>query len=114
MKSLKLNNQSKPGYPNFWPNLVMVLLVLGVPLGVKLIHAASSTQVKSTETMVVPRAGHTAQLLSDGRVLITGGTNANGDAIATTEVFDPTTRTFHVPADGELDGLTLVATPGPL
>ncbi len=45
--------------------------------------------------MVVPRHAHAATLLSDGRVLITGGSTVDG-SIPTreTEIFDPRTRTF--------------------
>src|SRR5438876_3037332 len=118
MKTYTKHNRNESAASNFRANLVLVLLVLGVPIATKVAlqkaRAASSEQVKSTESMVIPRVGHTAQLLSDGRVLISGGTDANGNPISTPEVFDPTNRTFHVPADGELDGLTTVATPGPV
>ena len=38
--------------------------------------------------MSFPRAFHTATLLDDGRVLITGGSNANGIVTATCEIYD--------------------------
>lgn len=62
-----------------------------------------ATQQTTTLTMALPRAGHGASRLGNGRVLITGGlqsfdlTNplASLQAItATTEVFDPTTNSF--------------------
>src|SRR2546425_12727011 len=60
-----------------WSNLLLTVLVFGVPLAVKLIlqnaRAASSEQIKATQPMIVPRQGHAAYLLSDGRVYITGG-----------------------------------------
>ncbi len=48
-----------------------------------------------------PRAGHEAILLKDGRVLITGGWEADGsmwdvsDATPTAEIFDPETNTMY-------------------
>src|SRR3989441_679239 len=44
------------------------------------------------------RAGHTATLLRDGRMLVAGGTDGL-TALATLEVYDPATRTFsHAPS----------------
>ena len=51
----------------------------------------------STGSMAVGRILHTATLLSDGRVLIAGGTDASGGggaATASTELYDPSTGTF--------------------
>src|SRR5262245_11632190 len=114
---MKANPRRKPTYPNLKANLLMTLLVLGVPICTKLIlqkaRAASSEQIKSTESMVVPRYGHTATLLTNGVVLITGGTNAAGDPIATPEVFDPAAGNFREPTADEL-GMETVATPGPV
>ncbi len=49
-----------------------------------------------TGKMNIDRDGHTATLLSTGKVLITGGTDVynNNAALATAEVFDPSTGTF--------------------
>jgi Galactose oxidase, central domain len=41
------------------------------------------------------RAGHRATLLNDGRVLITGGSGADG-TLAEAEIFDPATESFDV------------------
>jgi hypothetical protein len=40
------------------------------------------------------RSGHQATLLLDGSVLATGGSDGQGNAIATAEIFDPATRTW--------------------
>src|SRR5438876_699119 len=46
-------------------------------------------QIQSTGLMVVPRQGHTATLLGDGKVLIAGG-----DVGGTAELFDPADESF--------------------
>jgi hypothetical protein len=48
---------------------------------------------QATGDMGTERAGHTATLLANGNVLITGGFN-NTDNLATAESFDPASRTF--------------------
>ena len=54
---------SKPSYPNLKANLLMTLLVLGVPICAKLIllhaRAAASQQVLATDPMSVARRDHT-------------------------------------------------------
>jgi hypothetical protein len=46
---------------------------------------------RATPSMAAVRAGHTATLLLDGRVLVAGGDTGPG-AIASAEIYDPTTR----------------------
>ena len=46
----------------------------------------------------VARSGHQATLLTDGRVLVTGGSDDAGAAISRAEIFNPVTRTW---ADAE-------------
>ncbi|MCY1002889.1 kelch-like protein [Myxococcus sp. MISCRS1] len=41
-----------------------------------------------------PRYGHTATLLRSGQVLVAGGLGARGEALASTELFDPETGTW--------------------
>ena len=45
-------------------------------------------------SMADARSGHTATLLSNGKVLITGGMNGNGTYFDSVEVFDPRSSTF--------------------
>jgi len=54
-----------------------------------LIDASSSSQVQQLGLLAVPRTGHAATALPDGRVLITGGLDNAGIIVATAEVFDP-------------------------
>src|SRR5436190_8740958 len=58
-----------------------------------LVGASSSTQVKELNPLVVPRTGHAATALSDGRILITGGRDSAGNIVAVSEIFDPATET---------------------
>ena len=56
--------------------------------------ASSSQQVQQlTNPMAVPRTGHAATALSDGRVLITGGSDSAGNLVAVSEIYDPATKT---------------------
>lgn len=55
--------------------------------------------VAKTFTLVgslgIPREGHTATLLGNGKVLISGGANALGTAVASAELYDPATQQFQ-------------------
>src|SRR5947199_4557554 len=62
------------------------------------VSASSSEQVKPLDNLAVPRTGHTATALSDGRILITGGRDANSNLIAASEIFDPETQTSSASA----------------
>ena len=55
--------------------------------------ASTSKQVQPLDNLVVPRTGHAATALSDGRVLITGGHDSAGNLVAVSEIFDPATQT---------------------
>src|SRR5579862_3122961 len=46
--------------------------------------------------MLEPRSGHSATLLSDGRVLIAGGMRRNQDFYKSAELFDPATGKFQL------------------
>ena len=62
------------------------------------VSASSSEQVKPLDNLAVPRTGHTATALSDGRILITGGRDADGNLVAASEIFDPETQTSSASA----------------
>src|SRR5437773_4925582 len=93
---MKSNPTGEPTPSNFKANLLMVLLVLGVPIGAKLImqnaRAATSQQVQATDPMSVARHDHTATLLTNGTVLIAGGLDASNAVVALAEVYDPSTN----------------------
>ncbi|PYY12194.1 MAG: hypothetical protein DMG69_02010 [Acidobacteria bacterium] len=55
---------------------------------------STSVVLTSTKEMNWARAGQTATLLADGRVLLAGGVTASGETLGTTELYDPTTATF--------------------
>src|SRR5262245_26031526 len=62
------------------------------------VSASSSEQVKPLDNLATPRTGHTATALSDGRILITGGHDADGHLVAASEIFDPETQTSSASA----------------
>lgn len=51
--------------------------------------ATNSWTTTGAGTMITARAGHTATLLGNGVLLVTGGTNSNGP-LASTEIYIPT------------------------
>src|SRR5439155_8766954 len=63
-----------------------------------LVVASSSHQVEQLDSLVVPRSGHVATALSDGRVMITGGRDNAGNLVAVSEIFDPETQTSSASA----------------
>lgn len=48
----------------------------------------------SIQDMTIARAAHTATLLPNGKVLITGGFNADENNLSSTEIFDPKSNIF--------------------
>jgi hypothetical protein len=60
-----------------------------------------------------PRVRHTATTLNDGRVLVTGGLDANGKSLASVDIFDPATSTWSagapLPVSLSLHSATLLA-----
>jgi hypothetical protein len=55
-----------------------------------------------TGNMIVSRTEHVATLLLDGRVFVVGGLDANGNALASAELYDPGTGKFS--STGEMKG----------
>src|SRR6476469_153201 len=61
------------------------------------VSASSSHQVLQLGSLF-PRTSHAATALSDGRVLITGGRDTDGNLVAASEIFDPETQTSSASA----------------
>src|SRR6266550_1143955 len=85
------------------------LFILGAS-GIPRIATAQSTGTFTpTGSMTIPRTGHTATLLANGKVLIAGG---NGP-LASAELYDPSTGTFTptgaMTMAGNLGAATLMA-----
>lgn len=76
------------------PSVVALLAALIVwPLAA----AADNNAVGSWSTaadLLTGRAGHTATLLDDGRVLVTGGVDDQGRGLTSCEIYDPKTNTW--------------------
>jgi len=49
---------------------------------------------EATGSMAGPHIAQTATLLQNGKVLVAGGTDGSGAALATADLYDPTTKTF--------------------
>jgi hypothetical protein len=77
------------------------------PITVKVKDSASQTATKDvtiqinsmpaftfTRSMATPRIFHTATLLSSGQVVVVGGKDNNGNAVATAETYEPGPGTF--------------------
>jgi prolyl-tRNA editing enzyme YbaK/EbsC (Cys-tRNA(Pro) deacylase) len=58
------------------------------------IYDPKTGRFAGTRPMAVARGSHTATLLADGRVLITGGTDIGTRSLASAELYDPKTGTF--------------------
>jgi len=83
--------------------------IQGVPPTTKVLAEAElydpATGLFSTtlNSMTTARQWHTATLLTDGKVLITGGADSNGIAFGTAELFDPSNQTFTATKGNMID-----------
>jgi hypothetical protein len=83
-------------------NLVPPLLFLGVAVHASIALGQSPNTFTSTGEMSTPRLGHTATLLTNGKVLVAGGMGpyffmlppAIFPVLASAELYDPSTGTF--------------------
>jgi N-acetylneuraminic acid mutarotase len=66
----------------------------GVGLAQAELYSPGTGTWSSAGSMRTSRRDHTATLLPDGRVLVTGGTDANGQLQRSAEVYDPATGTW--------------------
>ena len=76
--------------------LVRVFVFLGVVGCASIVLAQSAGPFSVAGNMTTPRCFHTATLLGDGRVLIAGGRTADQSALASAELYDPSTGTFSL------------------
>ena len=82
---------------------VVLVAVLGALSAVRANHyilcrpendKCTDTAWSLTGSLNSPRLGHTATLMRDGKVLVTGGFDDTGATLATAELFDPATGTW--------------------
>src|SRR6516162_10088269 len=72
------------------------LLITGL-LGIRAGKAfAASGTFPFTGSLNTARYDHTATLLMSGEVLVTGGTDANANPLASSELYNPATGTWSV------------------
>lgn len=65
----------------------------------ELYDPSSGSFTATVGTLATARQSHTASLLSDGTVLVTGGLDSNNHALASAEVFNPSTQMFTATKD---------------
>ncbi|MBX7114529.1 MAG: hypothetical protein K1X64_09415 [Myxococcaceae bacterium] len=63
------------------------------------VYEPSSSSWTSTRRLLTGRSGHTATVLSNGKVLVTGGKDSTGAPLASCEVFDSAHQTWNPVAE---------------
>src|SRR5258706_7705129 len=71
----------------------LTVLTLALALNFSLVQPAQAL-FTNTAPLNVARIGHTATLLNNGRVLVTGGRGTNYNSIALAELYDPLAGTW--------------------
>lgn len=79
--------------------LAISFAAAGAAFSTKLPVASPAGSIKAAATMLEPRSGHTATLLPNGKVLITGGMRRNQDFYRSAELYDPATGKFQPTGD---------------
>ena len=77
---------------NSLARFVSILLILVPGRGARV--PTASWAIVPGPSMSTPRSGHTATLLSNGKVPLAGGMVRNRAFLSSTELFDPAARTF--------------------
>jgi len=77
--------------------LLAILLVCALPLAASIPGIPSNTWQQGA-TLSTARSGATATLMADGRILIVGGKDGNGNALETAEVLNPDGTRTPVPS----------------
>jgi N-acetylneuraminic acid mutarotase len=79
-------------------NRTTTLHILDTAEAYEALPPSANTFTALTATMTTPRLNHTATLLPNGPVLVTGGTTTpNGNGLNTAELYNPTAQTFTPP-----------------
>jgi galactose oxidase-like protein len=75
-----------------------VILQLLLSTGAAVALAQSPGKFVATGSMTIPRTGHSATLLTNGKVLIAGGALTTNQVLNTAELYDPVSGHFPTPA----------------